>query len=74
MLIRGHFVSTSVKYRVFQKELYNDIPTVTVWLVLRKRLHLEEYKLSIIQHIELSQVELGVFCYIMAVQNTAHAL
>jgi hypothetical protein len=26
------------KYRVFQKELYNGIPNVTVWRVLRKRL------------------------------------
>jgi hypothetical protein len=29
------------------KELYNDILNVAVWRVLRKRLHLKEYKLSI---------------------------
>jgi hypothetical protein len=26
-------------YSVFQKELYNCIPNVTLWRVLRKRLH-----------------------------------
>jgi hypothetical protein len=36
-------------YRVFQKELYNGIPNVTVWRVLRKRLHLKAYKLSTVQ-------------------------
>jgi hypothetical protein len=40
------------KYMVFQKELYNSIPNVTVWRVLRKRLHLKAYKLSIVQHLE----------------------
>jgi hypothetical protein len=30
-------------YRVFQKELYSGIPNVTVWRVLRKRLHLEPW-------------------------------
>jgi hypothetical protein len=34
---------------VFQKELYNGIPNVTVWRALRKRLHLKEYKLSIVE-------------------------
>jgi hypothetical protein len=29
---------------VFRKERYNDIPSVTVWRVLRKRLHLKAYK------------------------------
>jgi hypothetical protein len=34
---------------VFQKELYSGIPNVTVWSVLRKRLHLKAYKLSIVK-------------------------
>jgi hypothetical protein len=34
---------------MFQKELYNDIPNITVWQVLRKRLHLKAYNLSIVQ-------------------------
>jgi hypothetical protein len=34
---------------VFQKELHNGIPNGTVWWVLRKRLHLKVYKLSIVQ-------------------------
>jgi hypothetical protein len=38
--------------RVFLKELYIGIPTVTVWRVLPKRLHLKAYKLSIVQHLE----------------------
>jgi hypothetical protein len=37
-------------YRVLQKELCNGIPNVTVWRVLRKRLHLKAYRLSVIQH------------------------
>jgi hypothetical protein len=37
---------------VFQKELYNVIPNVAVWRVLRKRLHLKMYKLSIIQGVK----------------------
>jgi hypothetical protein len=36
-----------IKHRAFQKELYNGISNVTVWRVLRKRLHLKAYKLSI---------------------------
>jgi hypothetical protein len=36
----------------FQKELYNGIPNVTLWRVLRKRLHLKAYKLPIVQHLE----------------------
>jgi hypothetical protein len=35
---------------VFQKELYNDIPNVSVWRVLQKRLHLQARKLPIVQH------------------------
>jgi hypothetical protein len=31
-------------YRVFEKELYNGIPNVTVWRMLRRRLQLKEYK------------------------------
>jgi hypothetical protein len=37
---------------VFQKELCNGIPNVTLWRVLRKRLHFKAYKLSIVQHLE----------------------
>jgi hypothetical protein len=37
---------------MFKKELYNDIPSVTVWQVLRKRLHLKANKLSIAQIVE----------------------
>jgi hypothetical protein len=36
-------------YRMFYKELYNSIPNATVWRVLRKRLHLKAYKLSVVQ-------------------------
>jgi hypothetical protein len=35
-------------HKVFQKELYNGIPNVSVWRVLRKRLYLKEYKLYMI--------------------------
>jgi hypothetical protein len=28
-------------YRMFQKELYNSIPNVTLWRVLRKHLYLK---------------------------------
>jgi hypothetical protein len=41
---------------MFQNESYNDIPRVTVWRVLRKRLHLKAYKLSNVQHLERSIV------------------
>jgi hypothetical protein len=37
---------------VFQKMLYNGIPSVTVWQVLRKPLHFKAYELSSIQHLE----------------------
>jgi hypothetical protein len=30
--------------KVLQKELYNDVPNVSVWRVLRKRLHVKAYK------------------------------
>jgi hypothetical protein len=40
-------------YTVFEKELCNGIPNVTLWQVLRHRLHLKAYKLSIVQHLEL---------------------
>jgi hypothetical protein len=33
----------------FKKELYSDSPNVDVWRVLRKRLHLKAYKLSIVR-------------------------
>jgi hypothetical protein len=36
-----------------QKELYNAIPNVTVWRVLRKRLYLKAYKLSIVQSVNV---------------------
>jgi hypothetical protein len=35
-----------------KKELYIDIPNVTVWRAFRKRLHLEVYKLSIVQDVD----------------------
>jgi hypothetical protein len=38
--------------QMFQKELYNGIANVTVWRVLRKRLHLKAYKLSILRGFE----------------------
>jgi hypothetical protein len=44
-------VLTARKYRVFQKELWNGIPNVTVWRVLRKRLHLNAYKLSFVESV-----------------------
>jgi hypothetical protein len=46
------------KCRVFQEELYNDIPNVTAWRVLRKRLHLKAYKLSIDQGVERQSIRL----------------
>jgi hypothetical protein len=42
----------TLKYNVFQKELYNGIPNVSVWRVSRKPLHLKAYKLSIVQGAE----------------------
>jgi hypothetical protein len=45
--------STSVRPRntgCLKKELYSDIPNVAVWRMLRKHLHLNEYKLYIVQH------------------------
>jgi hypothetical protein len=39
------------------KELCNGIPNVAVWLVLRNRLQLKAYKLSIVQ-----QLEQWIFC------------
>jgi hypothetical protein len=45
------------QYRVFQKEPYNDIPNVAVWRVLRKRLHLKAYKLSVVQGVR--QISVG---------------
>jgi hypothetical protein len=35
-----------------KKKLYNGIPNVTMWRVLRKPLHLNAYKVSIVQHFE----------------------
>jgi hypothetical protein len=40
-------------YSVFHKELYHGIPNFTVWRVLRKRLHIKSYKLSIVQVLEV---------------------
>jgi hypothetical protein len=37
-------VSMCTKYRVFRKQPHNGIANVTVWRVLRKRLHLNAYK------------------------------
>jgi hypothetical protein len=44
--------SLLIKYRVFKKVLYNGIPNVTVWLELRKKLCLKEYKLCFVQDVE----------------------
>jgi hypothetical protein len=46
--VRCAFSGIREKYRVFQKEFYNFIPNITVWWVLRKRLHLKAYKISIV--------------------------
>jgi hypothetical protein len=43
-------VNTSALYWMFQQELYNAIPNVAVWRVLRKHLRLKAYKLSTVQH------------------------
>jgi hypothetical protein len=51
--------------RVFKKELYNGIPNVTVWRVLRRRLHLKVYKVSIVQYLERR---------IVCVRNTRHTV
>jgi hypothetical protein len=49
---------------MFQTELYsgisNVVVAVTVWRVLRKRLHLEAYKLSTDQHLERHTVTFGI--------------
>jgi hypothetical protein len=37
---------------MFQKEIYNGVPNVTVRRVLRKLLHLKNYKLSIVQVVQ----------------------
>jgi hypothetical protein len=37
---------------VFEKELYKCMANVTLWRVVRKRLHLKAYKLSIVEHFE----------------------
>jgi hypothetical protein len=37
---------------VFKKKLYDVIPNVTVWRVLRKRLYLNAYALFTIQGVE----------------------
>jgi hypothetical protein len=37
---------------VFKKILYNGIPNIAVWRMLRKRLRLKSYELSIVQHVE----------------------
>jgi hypothetical protein len=50
VLINYFSKKPKIMYRVFQKELHNGIPNVTVWQVLRKRLRLKE--LSIVQHLE----------------------
>jgi hypothetical protein len=47
-------ITCSGIYRTFKNQFYNGIRDVTVWRVLRKRLHLKAYKLSIVQHLERS--------------------
>jgi hypothetical protein len=46
---------------VFQKELFNSIPTITAWRVLRKRLHLKAYKLSIVQGIGITLASVRLY-------------
>jgi hypothetical protein len=46
---RAHAHTHTHTHRMFKKELYNIIPGVTVLRELRKCLHLEAYKLSIVQ-------------------------
>jgi hypothetical protein len=48
---------------VLKKELYSGIPNITVWRVLRKRLHLKAYKLSIIHRswIVCTPISVNVF-------------
>jgi hypothetical protein len=58
-LFRHSAVST--QYKVFQKELCNGIANVTVRRVLRKRLHLKAYKLSIVQGAEASPEFFQIF-------------
>jgi hypothetical protein len=41
---------------VFQKEIYNSIPNVNAWRVLRKRLHLKTYKLAIVQGVIFAKI------------------
>jgi hypothetical protein len=45
-----------VIYRIFQKELYNGIPNVAMWRVIRRRLHLKTYKLSTVQGVPVIEV------------------
>jgi hypothetical protein len=47
-----------IKYRMLQKELYNSIPNVTAWRVLRKYLHLKVYKLSSVQDVQKHETRL----------------
>jgi hypothetical protein len=63
---------------VFQKELYNSIPIVTVWRVLQ-RLNLKVYKLSIVQHQSVRLYTIvnlflkhPVYYYIMFVPMSTH--
>jgi hypothetical protein len=50
--MKEHQQKMTHTYRVFQKELYNGIPNVTVCQVLQKHLHLKVYKVSVVQHLE----------------------
>jgi hypothetical protein len=43
--------------KLFKKELYNGIPNITVWRLLRRRLYLKAYKLSIVQGVECWTVD-----------------
>jgi hypothetical protein len=52
----------NVVHRVFQKEFYRGIPNVTVWRVLRKRSHLREYKLSIVEGVDLLHCDSATHC------------
>jgi hypothetical protein len=52
MFLHNLQLYSSLIYRVFQLKLYNGFPNVTVWWVLRKRLHLKAYKLFVVQYLE----------------------
>jgi hypothetical protein len=49
LMYSSQYINENRMQTVFQKEIYDGIPNVTVWQVLRKPLHLKAYKLSVVQ-------------------------